>query len=447
MLILAVGFLGVILVGSVLLYLPVSNQEPIAYIDALFTSATSVCVTGLVTITPAAQFTVFGKIILLILIQIGGLGIIACIAGFSFLIGKQISMTEQIALQEAYNMDSPRGIVQLVRRVLIGTLSVEAVGAVFYAFQFVPEFGFVKGIGYSIFHSVSAFCNAGIDILGDTSLAGYVANPLINITTMCLIILGGLGFTVWFDIFENFRRMRKHEIPRRWIFTRLSLHSKLVIVTTVVLLALGTVLVFFMEYGNPDTLGSLPFGQKVMASIFQSVTDRTAGFYTVSQSAMHEETKLVNSILMFIGASPGGTAGGIKTTTIAMMVLTCITLVRGGKDTECFGRKISQENFRTGFTVIAVSFSVFVIGILIIAVLEPDSIAIIDIIYEAASAVGTVGLTADLTPMLTRASQCVIMVLMYMGRLGPVTLALLFAGKKNPRDKIRELPGEAILVG
>ncbi len=447
MAIVAAGFLGVIILGAVLLYLPVCNQTPIEFIDALFTSVTSVCVTGLVTITPATQFTVAGKVVLLILIQIGGLGIIACIAAFSFILRQQFSLSEKIAIQEAYNLSSPGGIVRMIRRVLLGTLAVEGAGAVFYSFRFVPEFGWARGIGYGIFHAVSAFCNAGIDILGDSSLAAYAADPLINLTTMLLIVIGGLGFSVWFDLIDNFRRVQKHEVPKAWIFTRLTLHSKLVLVMTGILLFTGTFLVFLMEFSNPDTLGSLSLGQKVMASFFQSVTTRTAGFFTISQADMHEETKLLSCIWMFIGGSPGGTAGGVKTTTIAMLVLSCVTVIRGGRDTECFGRKISIANFRTGFSVVAVSFSVFLIGVLLIAVLEPDSISIINILFEASSAVGTVGLTADLTPQLTRASQCVIMVLMYMGRLGPVSLALLFAGKKNPRDDIRELPQENIIVG
>ncbi len=446
MAILAVGFLGVILLGAVLLWLPICNQQPIAFIDALFTSVTAVCVTGLVTITPAVQFTILGKIILLILIRIGGLGIIATVAAFFLLLRKRITFNERLIMQEAYNMDGPGGIVNMVWKVLIGTLCIEGAGAIFYALTFIPEYGFLKGVGYSIFHAVSAFCNAGVDILGDSSFANYLANPLMNLTTMILIVLGGLGFIVWFDIIDNTNRVRTQEVPRGWIFTRLRLHTKIVLVMTLILILAGAGLILLMEFANPETLGPLPWGEKIMASFFHSISTRTAGFYTFSQASMHEESKLVTSILMFIGGSPGGTAGGIKTTTFAMLILTCLTVVRGGKDTECFGRKITTANFRTGFAVVMVSFSAYVAGVLIISMLEPDNILFVNIIYEAASASGTVGLTADLTPQLTRISQCVLMIMMYLGRMGPITLALLFAGKRNPRDKIRELPDENIVV-
>lgn len=443
----AAGFLGVILLGAVLLYLPVSNTQPIAFTDALFTSATSVCVTGLVTVVPASQFTLFGKVILLLLIQIGGLGVIACGTLFLFLLNKKITIQERVVLKEAYGADRLGGIVRLVRKVILGTFAMEGAGAVLYAFQFIPEYGLVRGIGYSVFHAVSAFCNAGIDILGSSSLSSYVTNPVINVTTILLIILSGIGFTVWFDVIDNNRRLIRGEVPKRWWFTRLRLQSKLAIMMTVFLILAGTVFVFLAEYGNPDTIGELSMGQKLMASMFQSVTTRTAGFCTVSQGALHTESKLFCAILMFIGGSPGGTAGGVKTTTFAMLFLACLTFVRGGNDTECMGRKITVANFRTGFAVVMVAFAVFIAGTIAVLFLEPDSILLENVIYETASAVGTVGLTADLTPRLCRASQYVLMVMMYIGRLGPLTMALMFAGKTHPRDRIRSLPEEQIMVG
>ena len=443
----AAGFLGVILLGAALLSLPVSNTQPIAFTDALFTSATSVCVTGLVTVVPASQFTLFGKVILLLLIQIGGLGVIACGTLFLFLLNKKITIQERVVLKEAYGADRLGGIVRLVRKVILGTFAVEGAGAVLYAFQFIPEYGLVRGIGYSVFHAVSAFCNAGIDILGSSSLSSYVTNPVINVTTILLIILSGIGFTVWFDVIDNNRRLVRGEVPKRWWFTRLRLQSKLAVIMTVLLIFAGTVFVFLAEYRNPDTIGKLSIGQKLMASMFQSVTTRTAGFCTVSQGALHTESKLFCAILMFIGGSPGGTAGGVKTTTFAMLFLACLTFVRGGNDTECMGRKITVANFRTGFAVVMVAFAVFIAGTIAVLFLEPDSILLENVIYETASAVGTVGLTADLTPRLCRASQYVLMVMMYIGRLGPLTMALMFAGKTHPRDRIRSLPEEQIMVG
>ncbi len=445
--ILAVGFLGVILLGGILLWLPVCNREPIQFIDALFTSVSSVCVAGLVTITPAAQFTLPGQVILLLLIQVGGLGVIACVTAFFLLLRKRITVRERVVIQETYNMDSLGGMVGMVKRVIQGTLVVEGAGAVLYACQFIPEYGIGRGIWYSVFHAVSAFCNAGIDILGESSLAGYVDNPLVNLTTMTLIILSGLGFMVWFDVIGNGRKILRRELPRRWWFTRLKLQSKLAIIMTLSLLAAGTLFIFIIEYNNPDTLGPLSFGEKWMASAFQSVTNRTAGFFTIQQGALHEESKLFNSILMFIGGSPGGTAGGVKTTTIAMLFLSCLTFVRGGNDTECMGKKISVGNFRTGFCVVMVAFAVFIAGTMAVLIIEPDRVALVDIIYETSSAIGTVGLTAGLTPELSRMSHVVLMVMMYVGRLGPMTLVLLFAGKVHPRDKLRRLPEERIMVG
>lgn len=445
--ILAAGFLGVIFLGGVLLWLPISNQQPIAFIDALFTSTSAVCVTGLITITPQVQFTLFGKIVLMLLIQIGGLGVVACIASFFFLLKKRITVKERIVIQETYNMDRIGGIVGMLRRIILGVFAVEGAGAVLYAFQFVPEYGWVKGLGYSIFHSVSAFCNAGIDVLGSTSLSVYSANPLINLTTMALIILGGLGFVVWFDVLDHFRKTWRRRPFAAGGFAELKLHTKLVLLMTAMLLVVGTVGIFLMEYRNPQTMGDMGFGEKLLASAFQSVTTRTAGFFTVPQGALYDETKLFCSILMFIGGSPAGTAGGIKTTTIAMLLLTCLVVVRGGREIECFGRKITFANFRTGFAVALLAFGIFLAGTMLIAVFEADSVALIDIIYETTSAIGTVGLTADLTPHLERASQVILMLLMYTGRIGPITLALVFAGKTNPKSRLRELPGERVIVG
>lgn len=279
----AAGFLGVILLGAMLLYLPVSNTQPIAFIDALFTAVTSVCVTGLVTVVPASQFTLFGKIILLVLIQIGGLGVIACATLFLFLLNRRITIQERVVLKEAYGADRLGGIVKMVKKVILGTFAVEGAGAVMYAFQFIPEYGVIRGIGYSVFHAVSAFCNAGIDILGNNSLADYVTNPIINVTTILLIILSGLGFTVWFDVIGTSRRVIRGEVPTRWWFTRLRLQSKLALLMTGTLLLAGTLFVLFVENGNPETIGGLNPGQKLMASLFQSVTTRTAGFFTVPQ--------------------------------------------------------------------------------------------------------------------------------------------------------------------
>lgn len=444
--ILALGFLGTILLGGVLLYLPVCNQQPITFLDALFTSVTAVCVTGLVTVVPATQFTLLGKVILLILIQIGGLGIIACVTGFFVILRRRITVRERIMIQETYNMQGLSGMIAFILRILKGTFIIEGIGAILFAFQFVPEFGLVKGIGYSIFHAVSAFCNAGIDILGSSSFLSYANNPIINFTTMFLIVMGGIGFTVWYDVAHNCKVVREKKQSKKRIFTKLTLHSKLALVMTGFLLVAGTMIVFVLEYHNPDTIGNMSLGNKLMTSAFHSVSTRTAGFATVSQAGLRPGTKFITTLWMFIGGSPGGTAGGIKTTTIAMLVLTCLNVIYGKRDTECFGRKIPVENFRTGFSVVMVAFGFLLTGLTLLTVFEPK-MDFLSLLYEAVSAIGTVGLTADVTPNLGMASKIVIMCMMYIGRLGPVTIALVFGTRKNMKERIRELPEQRIMVG
>lgn len=444
--ILAIGFLGIILLGGVLLSLPMCNKYPITFLDALFTSTTAVCVTGLVTVVPATQFTVLGKVVLLVLIQIGGLGIIACMTAFFVILKKKITVRERIMIQETYNMQGLSGMREFVSRIIKCTFAIEGIGAVFYAIQFVPEYGMIKGICYSVFHSVSAFCNAGIDILGDSSFIKYVHNPIINFTTIFLIVMGGLGFPVWYDIAENSKKILKSKQAKKRLFTKLTLHSKLVLTMTGLLLIIGTLFVFLIEYNNPQTIGDMSLGQKLLASVFHSVSTRTAGFATVSQSAFQPGTKFLTTLWMFIGGSPCGTAGGVKTTTIAMLVLTCVNVIYGKRDTECFGRKIPVENFRTGFSVVMVAFGFLMTGMTLLTIFEPKQ-DFLTLLYEAVSAIGTVGLTADLTSKLGIASKVIIMFLMYVGRLGPVTIALVFGTRKSMKERVRELPEQRIMVG
>lgn len=444
--ILAAGFFGIIFIGGILLWLPISNTQPISFVNALFTATTAVCVTGLVTITPAVQFTLFGKAVLLLLIQIGGLGIIACAVSFFILLKKRISIRDRIVILETYNMDTLSGMVAMIIRILKGTAIVEGAGALCYSLQFVPEFGFWKGVGYSVFHSVSAFCNAGIDILGDSSFMDYVTNPIVNFTTMTLIVLSGLGFPVWHDMLSNLKKIKKEEFPVRKYFHRLRLHTKLVLVMTTILIVGGTVNFLILEYSNPGTFGNLSFGQKIMASMFHSISTRTAGFATVPQDNLTNGSLFTTCILMFIGGSPGGTAGGVKTTTVAMLIMYCITFIKGGEDTECFGRRIKVANIKTGFSVFMISFITLIVGTALVSIFE-SGVGLERVLYETTSAIGTVGLSANLTPTLGTDSKFVIMALMYLGRIGPITMALAFGARKNPRDKIRQLPSQGIMVG
>ena len=444
--IIALGFFGVIFLGGLILWLPVCNQKPIAFLDALFTSVTSVCVTGLVTVVPAEQFTLLGKVVVLILIQIGGLGVIACTAAFFLLLRKRITMKGRIMIQQAYGLDTLSGMVRFVIRILKGTFLVEGIGAVLFAIKFVPEFGAARGIWYGVFHSVSAFCNAGIDIIGDSSFIRYVDSPLVNFTTMFLIVMGGLGFPVWYDVITTVRQEGAKKVPRRRFLTRLGLQSKIVLTMTAFLILAGALGFFVLEFNNPDTIGSLSVPEKAMASAFQSVTTRTAGYASVPQSGLTDSSKMLGCILMFIGGSPAGTAGGIKTTTAAMLLLTAASVLRGRRDTECFGRKLENGVVRSGITIMLLTFLFWLAGVTALSVFEPGK-DFIDLMYEASSAIGTVGLTADLTLQLTTASHVVLMSMMYVGRIGPVTMALVFAGKADKSAQFRELPEKKIMLG
>lgn len=441
-----VGFAAVILIGGILLTLPVCNADGkwLNFVDALFTSCTSVCVTGLVTVVPATQFTLTGKVLLLILIQVGGLGIVVCTMAAFLILRKQITIRNRVLIQESFNLNTMSGIVSMLIYVIRGTFIVEGIGAFLYAFQFVPEYGFGRGIWYAVFHAVSAFCNAGIDLLGDSSLQMYQTNPLINLVTMLLIIISGLGFLVWKDIALTIRRIWKKEYTFFRSLQRMKLHTKLTVLMTVVLVIGGAIGIFCMEYSNPETIGNFSPGQKWMASFFQSVTTRTAGFFTIPQNLFREQSKLLSCVLMFIGGSPGGTAGGIKTTTAAILLMTCWSVLKGNEDTECFRRKIQAVNVRTGFSVFTVSFMAVLVGTISIVAIEHTDL--MSALYEVVSSVGTVGLSVGITTSLSAAGKVVIIILMYMGRLSPVTLALLFAGKSG-RKRGRKLPEERVMVG
>ena len=356
-------------------------------------------------------------------------------------------MKGRITIQQAYGLDTLSGMVKFVIRILKGTFLVEGIGAVLFAFKFIPEYGVITGIGYSVFHSISAFCNAGIDIIGGTSFQQYAGSPLISFTTMFLIVMGGLGFPVWHDIATNMRKGgREPKRPLRWLFTRLTLQSRIVIMMTVGLILFGTLCFFIIEFENPATMKDMNVFEKLMASMFQSVTTRTAGYATVSQSGLEESSKLIGCILMFVGGSPAGTAGGIKTTTVAMLLLTVICVLRNRRDTECFDRRIDTDSIKSGVTIALISFLVLFAGIMALTVFEPGT-DVLDLMYEAASAIGTVGLSADLTPSLTRASHVVLMIMMYIGRIGPLTMALVFAGKSDRSAQFRELPEEKVMLG
>lgn len=445
--IITLGFAGVIFVGAVLLWLPWSaaDGQQTSFLDALFTATTSVCVTGLVTVTTATHWSLFGKVIILILIQLGGLGIIAVGTLIFMIMGKHIGIKSRKVIQESYNLDKVSGMVQTIRKVVKFCLFVEILGAVGYSFCFVPELGLLKGIGNGIFTAVSAFCNAGMDVLGEESLAPYVTSLPINLITMALIVTGGLGFTVWFDLKKNLMQFvqKKHSLGYGW--RNLRVHSKLAITVTLLLLAAGTVLFMVFEYNNPDTIGNLSFGHKLLASAFQSVTTRTAGFLTIDQAAFTDASMITSVFLMLIGGSPMGTAGGMKTTTIAILVLTVAAYLRGKSDTEIFHRKIKDDNIRTAIVVTCIALLAFVVALVTLSINMDAMLG--DLTYEVASALGTVGLTRGITPLLSSQGKIVIIICMYLGRIGPITLATAITVRAKHANKLVHLAEERVLIG
>ena len=444
--IILLGFFCVIFLGSVLLSLPIVTKsgEATPYIDALFTSTTSVCVTGLVTVNTMAHWNLLGHIIILLLIQFGGLGFVAVMTSLMIVIGKKVSLKERLLIQEAYSFHKLSGAVNFIKKVLIGTLIVEGIGAVFFMFQFIPQFGILKGIWISIFTSVSAFCNAGIDIIGENSLVPYVGNPLINIVTMALIVSGGIGFPVWFDIIRVGKMVAKREISIKRVFLRLSLQSKIALTTTAVLILGGAIMVFCLEYNNESTIGTFSVVDKIQASFFQSVTLRTAGFASIAQENLRDDTSLICIILMFIGGSPVGTAGGIKTVTIAVLFATVISVIRGKKAVTLYHRKISIETVKKSLAMICITLFFLLVATFLLNITETQA-DFMTCLYEVASAIGTVGLSKNLTPYLSDVGKLIIILTMYMGRVGPITMAVGFQVKN--KQAMIEFPEEDVLIG
>ncbi|BBF44325.1 potassium uptake protein, integral membrane component, KtrB [Lachnospiraceae bacterium KM106-2] len=441
----AYGFLGAILLGSILLTLPISaaNGKATPYIDALFTSTTSICVTGLTTVNTLTHWSIFGQIVITFLMQFGGLGIVTITTTILLALRKRITLKERLLIQDAYNLDTLKGMVRLTIRILKGTLFIEGIGACLYAIQYVPEYGLIAGIGKSIFNAISAFCNAGMDLVGGSSLLPYQTNILINVTTMLLIIIGGIGYPVWWDILRISKERIKRKMTLRQMWRRLELHTKLVLTVTLVLIITGAVAILALEYNNPATIGNLNPGQKVMASTFQSVTTRTAGFLTIPQEKMTNASSAVCILLMFIGGSPSGTAGGIKTVTICVILLSVFSTIKGKQDAEIFKRKITDSYVKKAVAIFGLSFGFLLLATIALCMVEDAPF--LDLLYETTSAIATVGLTRNVTGGLGTIGKLIIIITMYLGRIGPITLALAF----NTRKKVsgRSLPAEKILVG
>ena len=436
------SFLIAILVGAVLLSLPISsaNGEATPFIDALFTATTSTCVTGLVVTPTVSSWSVFGQVVILLLIQIGGLGVITIMSGIMILFHKKMGLGDRLLLQDAFNLNSLSGLVRFVKRVVGATFLVEGLGALLYMLVFVPEFG-LKGIWISVFTAVSAFCNAGIDIIAENSLCDYALNPLINFVTCALIILGGIGYIVWWDVL----RLAKTAKLKKVKFLRdLTLQSKIAISATLVLIFAGALLIFCFEYNNPLTIKDYTLFEKIEVSLFQSVTTRTAGFATVPQENLKGATSIVCLLLMFIGGSPVGTAGGIKSVTFVIIIASAMASIGNKQDTEMFGRRITKQAVSKAVAVCSMSFIImFVSTILLSAVTNADAL---DIFYETVSATATVGLTRNLTATLSDVGKIIIIFTMYLGRVGPISLAVAFKRRKVNQNVVRN-PIEEISVG
>ena len=440
--IILLSFLVTILAGSGLLALPISSAsgKAVPYLDALFTATTSTCVTGLVTLPTVSTWSVFGQVVILILIQIGGLGIITIMSGLMLLLNRKMGISDRLLIQDAFNLNTMSGLAKFVKNVLLGTLIIEGIGAALYMLVFVPEFG-AKGIWISVFNSVSAFCNAGIDIIAENSLCNYATNPLINTVTSALIILGGLGYIVWWDVL---RVVRSRSQKNRRIFRHLTLHSKIAITVTASLILVGAILIFIFEYTNPLTIGDMSLFDKIQVSFFQSVTTRTAGFASVPQEDLTNASAAVSILLMIVGGSPVGTAGGMKTVTVAVLACSAFATIRNKNSPALFGRRISEGSIKKAVAVAVAFFAICAASTVLL--MATSNASALDAIYETVSATATVGLSRNLTATLNTFGKLIITVTMYFGRVGPISLAVALGSKNESQNVISE-PTEDISIG
>lgn len=430
--IIILGFLSVIILGSILLMLPISTQDGkgAVFLDALFTATSAVCVTGLVIHDTAIYWSTFGQVVILFLIQIGGMGIVTVAVSVAAVSGRKIGLMQRSTMQEAVSAHHLGGIVRLTKFILKTSVCIELVGAVLLLPSFIRDFGIMKGIWYSLFHSVSAFCNAGFDLIGVkepfSSLTFYYSQPFVNLTVMALVIIGGIGFLTWEDIKNNKLHFRKYRMQSKVIFT-----------VTGVLIILPALYFFFFEYQ------SFPLGERILTSLFQSVTPRTAGFNTTNLSSFTETGQMLIIVLMLIGGSPGSTAGGMKTTTIAVLVSSALSVFRKKEHTHFFKRRIPDETVKSAATIFMMYIVLFIGGGMIISSLE--NIPLLTSLFETASAIGTVGLSLGITSQLGIVSQLILIALMFLGRVGGLTL--IFAAMTGTGSNCSKYPKEKITVG
>jgi len=425
------GFAGVILVGTLLLMLPFStnSETRTSFLDALFTSTSAVCVTGLVVFDTATYWSTFGQAVILLLIQIGGMGVITVAVAITMASGKKISLMQRSTMQDAISAPQVGGIVRFTGFILKGIFLFELLGALVLMTVFIPEYGW-KGIWLAVFHSISAFCNAGFDLMGASapysSLTSYAAHPVVNITIMLLIVIGGIGFLTWQDICQNGVHINRYRMQ-----------SKVILATTGILLVIPAVYFFFLEFSAEPT------GKRILMSLFQAVTPRTAGFNTADLTAFSETGQVLTIGLMLIGGSPGSTAGGMKTTTAAVLIACAVAVFRRRENGRCFGRRIADDTVKNAVSVFLMYISLFLLGGMIISRVE--NLPILTSLFETASAIGTVGLTLGITPGLHLISKLILISLMFLGRVGGLTL--IFATLSANKNTLSKLPLEKITVG
>ncbi|MGN1100259.1 MAG: TrkH family potassium uptake protein [Christensenellales bacterium] len=434
--ILALGYLAAILVGGLLLSLPISSKtgEATNLLDSLFTATSATCVTGLIVYDTFLHWSLFGQIVILLLIQVGGLGFMTFITLFSLLLGRQINLSSRTLIMQATGKPEISGIIRFVKRIIIGTFIFETAGTILLSFAFVPKMGFVEGVYFSLFHSVSAFCNAGFDLMGSfgsmSSLTSMADNVLVNFTVMALIFAGGIGFLVWNDMLECKLR-----------FSKFHLHTKIVLVASAVIVILPAALFLAFEYDN--TLSGMNLWEKIMASLFQVITPRTAGFNTVDISMMNDSTTLLIIFLMFVGGNSGSTAGGIKLTTFIVIMLSVFNTARRKNELIIGRRRLERNLFSSAVTISACYLMWIVVASITLCALEPFGLRAI--VFEVVSAIGTVGLSMGITSALGIVSKLILMFTMYVGRAGIITL--LFALQRNSETPPTSVPTENLLIG
>ena len=438
--VMVLGFGSLILFGAFILNLPISTQsgENVGFLNALFTATSAVCVTGLIVVDTSTYWNEFGQFIIITLIQTGGLGFMTVATMFSLITRKKINLRERLLIQESLNQVNLSGLVKLTRYIIVMTLVIEGIGALLLSFVFIPKLGLVKGIWYSIFHSISAFCNAGFDLMGSvtgepfSSLNYFVDNALINFVICALIVLGGIGFPVLLDIINN----RK--------YSKLNIHSKIVLNTTAILIIIGFLFIFIAEFNNG--LGNLSIKDKILSSLFQSVTLRTAGYTTIDFTVLGESTLFFMIILMLIGASPASAGGGLKTTTIATLFLTVKAFILGKEDIEVYQRRIGTSTVRKSLGIFFIGVSLVLFGTLVLNIISPG-FNLIESAFEIVSAFATVGLSIGGSPNLTSLGKIIVIIFMFLGRVGSMTIFIaLLSRSSKAKSKIRYPEGK-IIVG